>query len=208
MQILVLGASRVGLELANRLVTIGHEAILLDSAADEFADELEDDVITIPGVIIDIDALREAGIESVDAVCAVSDSQNQNLMAAEIAHKIFRVPKVAAGIFEMHKLHIFDEKGFVSISSTELAVDAFILEMQNEPEQQIMERDICRVFGAQVRFTALEIGEDFDGVRIEDIEDTQGRHVFGIERGGRLILSRPENKVQIGDRLILAEMQI
>ena len=206
MQILVLGASRVGLELANRLVSIGHEAILLDPAVSGFVDELEDDVITVSGVLIDIDALREAGIESVDAVCAVSDSQNQNLMAAEIAHKIFNVSKVTAGIFETHKLHIFDEKGFVSISSTELAVDAFILEIQNETEQQSLERDSCYVFGNQVRFTALEIDEVFDGVRIEDIEDTQGRHVFGIERNGRLILYKPENKVQIGDRLILVEV--
>lgn len=204
MQVLVLGASRVGLELANRLVTIGYEVILVDPSAEELVDNLEG-VITVSGIIIDSDVLREAGIESVDAVCAVSDSQNQNLMAAEIAHQIFHVSKVVVGIFETHKLRIFDQKGFVSISSTELAVDAFVLEMQEAGEQQSLERDTCKVFGASVRFTALEINEDFDGVRIADIEDTQGRHVFGIERGGRLILSRSENKVQIGDRLILAE---
>ena len=205
MQIIVLGANHAGLALVEKLYSMGHEVVLVDPEVHHRADFLSDDIIKMEGVIFDIDVLREAGVESADAVCALSDSQNQNLMAAEIAHKIFGVTKVVARIYETHRLHIFDEAGFVTVSSPELTVDAFVEELEDLREETPLDKCEFEVLGNRVRFVLLELSTDFEGCKIEEIEDTEGRHVFGIVRSGRLLLSLPSMKLEKGDRLVLAE---
>lgn len=68
MQVIVLGASRAGLLLVRSLISAGHDVVLVDPNAESIANSKKISVITVSGVIIDIDVLREAGIESADAV--------------------------------------------------------------------------------------------------------------------------------------------
>ena len=206
MQILVLGAGRAGLALVRRLHSIGHDVIVVDPDIDKTADSLDSSIIKISGIVFDVDTLKEAGIESVDAVCALTDNQNQNIMAAQIAHKFFKVPNVIVRIFETHELHIFDEAGFVSISSPELTVDAFLERIQSLTDEKPLDTCECEIMGQRARFLLLEIDNELIGCKISEIEDTEGRHVFGIWRNERLILSLPHYKIEKGDRLVLAEV--
>lgn len=205
MQIIVLGAGRAGTALIHRLYSTGHDVIAIASDMPQRESSLPDDIIKITGVIFDVGVLEEAGIESADAVCAVSDNQNQNIMASRIAQEHYHVPKVIARVFETYELHVFDGDGFVSISSPELTVDAFIEELQN-PEQKVQtESCICDIMGNAVQFCVIDIDDDLVGSRISEIEDTQERHVFGILRRNRLILSLPDMKLEEADRLLLAD---
>ena len=79
MQIIVLGASRAGLALVRRLLELDHDVVLVDPDASDVAKKRGVDVVCVNGVIIDIDVLKEAGVEMADAVCAVSEFENQNL---------------------------------------------------------------------------------------------------------------------------------
>jgi len=67
-QVIVLGASRAGLLLVRSLISAGHDVVLVDPNSESIANSKKISVITVSGVIIDIDVLREAGIESADAV--------------------------------------------------------------------------------------------------------------------------------------------
>ena len=205
MQILVLGAGRAGTALADRLFSMGHDVVLADPDAEKKADLLDDDIVRISGVVFDVDVLKEAGIESADVVCAMTDSQNQNIMAAQIARSVFGIPKVIVRIFETHEQHIFDERGLVSISSPELTVEAFLDEILKSDGEDPVETCECEIMGQRVRFLLLDIEENLLGCRISEIEDTGRRHVFGLIRKDRMVLAYPHLRIEKDDRLVLAD---
>jgi len=206
MQVIVLGASRAGLTLVRRLIAADHDVVLVDPNAESIAVSRKIDVVAVSGVIIDIDVLREAGIETADAVCALGESENQNLMASQIARDIFNVKHVITRIFDTHGLHIFDAAGFVTISSPELTVDAFIHELEDRDLESNMDFNSHHIMGEDVQFTLLQAANEVVGHRIRDIEDTDSRHVFGLIRKDHMILALPNMKIEKGDKLILASL--
>jgi len=206
MQIIVLGASRAGMNLVRRLIAADHDVVLVDPNADSIASSKKISVVTVSGVIIDIDVLREAGIESADAVCAVSESENQNLMAAEIAREIFNVKHVITRVYDSSGLHIFNSAGFVAISSTEVTVDAVMRELEDRDMESLMDYNTHHIMGHSIHFTLLNVENSLVGLHIHDIEDTDGRHVFGVFRKESMILALPDMKIEKGDKLILASL--
>ena len=143
MQIMILGASRAGIALMKRLIEKGHTCVLVDPKAQEVEKTLNLGVLTIDGVIIDTDVLKEADMGSMDIVCAMSDSENQNLMASQIAKDIFQVKNVLARVFAAEDYHLFDEVGFLSMSSTVLTADAFMNAIEKHLEREESFRQHC-----------------------------------------------------------------
>jgi len=206
MQVIVLGASRAGTTLVRRLVAADHDVVLVDTSAGSMAASRNLNVVTIDGVFIDIDVLREAGIESADAVCAMSEYENQNLMASQIAHDIFHVKHVISRIFDTMGLHIFNSMGFTTISSPEMTVDAVMRELEDRDVEEQIDFNAHHIMGETVRFTLLQTGSDLVGSKIRDIEDTNARHIFGVIRDQQMILALPDMKIEKGDKLILASL--
>jgi trk system potassium uptake protein TrkA len=101
MKILILGCGRQGAYLAQWLDLQGHAVTIIDRNADSFR-RLGPDFkgAMLLGVGIDEDVLRRAGIEQADAFIAVTNGDNTNAMAAEIARLVFNVPKVIARLYD------------------------------------------------------------------------------------------------------------
>ncbi len=101
MKIIILGCGRLGAHLARRLDHEGHHVTVIDRNSDSFT-RLGGDFqgTMILGTGIDEDVLRRAGIESADAFVAVSNGDNTNAMAAEIAKLVFKVPRVVARLYD------------------------------------------------------------------------------------------------------------
>ena len=101
MKVLILGCGRLGAYLARKLDNEGHEVTLIDRNQDSFR-RLGPDFhgSMVLGVGIDEDVLRRAGIESADAFVAVTNGDNTNAMAAEIARLVFKTPKVIARLYD------------------------------------------------------------------------------------------------------------
>lgn len=204
MQIIILGASRAGLILLRRLIRSEHEVVLVDPNAEEIVAKNNIDVVSVSGVIIDIESLREAGIETADAVCALSESENQNLMASQIARDIFHVKHVITRIFDTEGHHMFDESGFVTLSSTELTVDAFLHELSDPEQECTVDQCSTMILGENIQFDVVNADDSFIGSKIKEVEDTDARHVFGLIRHEHMILALPNLRIEKGDKLILA----
>ena len=101
MKIIIMGCGRLGAHLARRLDREGHSVTIIDRSTDSFA-RLGSDFhgTMILGTGIDEDILRRAGIEQADAFVAVSNGDNTNAMAAEIAKLVFKVPRVVARLYD------------------------------------------------------------------------------------------------------------
>lgn len=101
MHVVILGCGRVGAQLANWLDAEGHDVAVIDRVSDQFR-RLDADFggTAIVGIGIDNDILRRAGIERADFFIAVTNGDNTNVMAAQIAKHVFHVPHAITRIYD------------------------------------------------------------------------------------------------------------
>lgn len=94
MKIIILGANRVGATLAENLAKEANSVTVVDPDAEALRD-LKDhiDIATTTGQASYPDVLRNAGAEDADMLIAVTDSDEINLVACQIAYSLFRTPK-------------------------------------------------------------------------------------------------------------------
>jgi len=119
MRIVIMGCGRVGSQLAVQLSREGHEVSVVDMTQKSFQ-RLPEDFrgLTVIGTGIDEDVLRAAGIEGADAFVAVTEGDNRNIMAAQVAREIFGVPEVVARIYDAGREAIYRELGLDTICPT------------------------------------------------------------------------------------------
>jgi len=121
MYVIIVGCGRVGAELAKLLSGEGHNVVIIDKKKSAFA-RLGDafNGLTLDGNGFDQALLKQAGIEKADAFCAVTNGDNTNLISAQVAKRIFSVPKVIARIYDPQRAHIYAALGMDIISGTVL----------------------------------------------------------------------------------------
>ena len=121
MHIIIVGCGRVGSELANLLSQQGNDVVVIDKNAASF-ERLGRTFngLTLLGNGFDLQLLKQAGIEKADAFCAVTNGDNTNLVSAQAAKKIFKVPKVLARIYDPQRAQIYSALGLDIISGTVL----------------------------------------------------------------------------------------
>ena len=118
-KVVIVGCGRVGSRLARQLVEEGHEVTVIDQLASAFS-RLGDNFAgnALLGNGIDEDMLKRAGIEDADAFCALTNGDNRNIMSAEMAQKVFNVPKVVCRIYDPIRFEVYKELGLGVICPT------------------------------------------------------------------------------------------
>jgi trk system potassium uptake protein TrkA len=93
MKIIILGAGQVGGTLAEHLANEQNDITVVDTDADRLR-ELQDrlDIGTVTGGASHPDVLYQAGAEDADMLIAVTNSDEINMMACQIAHSLFNTP--------------------------------------------------------------------------------------------------------------------
>ena len=119
MEIIIMGCGRVGAQLAGLLDTEGHQVTVLDIDAHSFR-RLPPSFggTALVGDGTNEDMLKKAGVEKIDAFVAVTQGDNRNVMAAQIAKHIFKVPKVVCRIYDPLRRDIYEALGLEAISPT------------------------------------------------------------------------------------------
>jgi trk system potassium uptake protein len=119
MRLLILGCGRVGATLANIMNKDGHEVTVIDLNSEAFERLGHDfDGRTVVGDGTDEDVLARAGIEEADAFAAVTNGDNRNILAAQIAKYTFGVEKVICRIYDPIRQETYNALGLESISPT------------------------------------------------------------------------------------------
>jgi len=128
MNIVIMGCGRVGARVASLLDHNGHRVTVIDTNANAFrrlSPEYKGD--TVIGTGIDEDVLRNAGIEQAQAFIAVTNGDNRNIMAAQVARAIFNVPQVIARIYDPVREDTYRRLGLSTVCPT-TTVSALILD--------------------------------------------------------------------------------
>jgi trk system potassium uptake protein len=126
-KIIIVGCGRLGGLLANRLSSAGHSVVVVDRRETSF-DKLSPNFsgFRIIGDAVENHILKQANIETADYLFAITTEDNTNLMLAQVAKEIFKVPHVIARVYDPAREKIYREFGIETISPTALSADAFL----------------------------------------------------------------------------------
>ena len=125
MKIIIVGCGRVGASAADHFDRAGHEVIVLDSSTAAF-DRLPSSFggRAIRGDGTDEDVLRRADAVGADVFLALTEGDNRNVMAAQLASEALSVPRVIAKINDPLRAKAYAELGIATLCRTGLMVDA------------------------------------------------------------------------------------
>jgi trk system potassium uptake protein TrkA len=129
MKVVIMGCGRVGARIAALLDNTGNQVSVLDTDSQAFRRlPVAFSGETVIGTGIDEDVLRRAGIEEADAFVAVTNGDNRNIMAAQVARLIFDVPEVVCRIYDPVREDTYRRLGLTTVCPT-TTMSAIILDL-------------------------------------------------------------------------------
>jgi len=197
MHVIIVGCGRVGAELAKLLSGEGHDVVVIDKSRESF-NRLGDTFngLTMVGNGFDLALLKQARIEKADALCAVTNGDNTNLISAQVAKKIFRVPKVFARVYDPQRAHIYAALGLDIISGTML-FSAMLRDkiIESRFSSYLIESKDLGVL-------EIEIKNDLTGKTIQDINIPGDFIVVALRRMQGVIIPEPKTVLKNKDILM------
>jgi trk system potassium uptake protein TrkA len=129
MKVVIMGCGRVGARIAALLDNTGNQVSVIDTDSQAFRRlPVAFSGETVIGTGIDEDVLRRAGIEEADAFVAVTNGDNRNIMAAQVARLIFDVPEVVCRIYDPVREDTYRRLGLTTVCPT-TTMSAIILDL-------------------------------------------------------------------------------
>ena len=125
MKTVIVGCGRVGAVLATSFDQAGHEVIILDLTSRAF-DRLPSTFrgTALRGDGTDEDILRRAGADDADLFIAMTEGDNRNVMAAQLAQEALGAKKVIAKINDPVRANAYADLGIAALCRTNLMADA------------------------------------------------------------------------------------
>jgi len=199
MYVIIVGCGRVGSELARLLSNEGHDVVVIDKSKDSF-ERLGGTFngLTLMGNGFDLSLLKQAGVEKADAFCAVTNGDNTNLVSAQVAKKIFKVPKVIARVYDPQRAHIYAALGLDVISGTVLFAAML--------RDKIIESRFSSylIESKDLGVLEIEVKNSLVGKTIQDINMPGEFLVVAIKRLKEVILPQAETVLKQKDVIMAA----
>jgi trk system potassium uptake protein TrkA len=135
-RVIVVGSGRIGARVASTLDGEGHDVTVIDSVPQAFR-RLDAGFRgeTLSGDGTDIEVLERAGIAGADVVLALSNSNNANIMIAQIATRLYGVKQVLAEALDPERTGAFDLLGVPYVSPFMLGTEAVLDRIHRQREE-------------------------------------------------------------------------
>ena len=208
MNIIILGAGQVGASVAENLSSEANDITLVDTdtvVLNDLGDRL--DIQTVHGHASHPDILKKAGIADADMLVAVTNSDETNIVACQIAHSLFHTPTKIARVRSQEYLkykELFNKKA--------LPIDVLI-----SPEQLIAEHiqrlieypgalQVLDFAGGRARLVGVKAyyGGPLVGHEIADLR----KHMPGVDSRVAAIFRRGKGIVPDGHQVIEADDEV
>jgi len=152
MKLIICGAGQVGLSIANYLEQYGNHIVVIDQSV-ELVQQISDrhDIQAIQGFASDPEVLAKAGAANADMFIAVTQSDEINMVACEVAHALFNIPTKIARIrnqayLKPEWIHLFEKEN--------ICIDSII-----SPEIELA-RSIRRSLSVLGAFNIIHMGDN------------------------------------------------
>lgn len=209
MKIIILGAGQVGGTLAEHLTNENNDITVVDTNGERLR-SLKDrlDIRTVTGGASYPDTLLEAGAEDAEMLIAVTNSDETNMMACQVAHTFFRTPqkisRVRSQEYLNHQEQLFTPDHLpvdVIIGPEQLITDAIRQLITNPGALQVMDFADGRVQLVAVK--ALHggpiVGQHLSAIR---------QHMPKIDTRVAAIFRRDRAIIPEGDTVIEADDEV
>ncbi len=202
MNIIIIGCTALGRSLAAGLAALGNDIAIIDEDKDAL-DLLPHDFagIAIHGTAMDTSVLEAAGIKDCNAMAVVSDSDNLNIVAAQLATKKYKIDNVVTLVADPARESVFELSGLKTICPTKTS-SAVISEI-------ILKSQFSRQLSFGVNTAKFEYtsGKPFAGCCVGDVT-VPGYMIFGItDAADTTVLATDKKRIILAsDRLIFASL--
>ena len=195
--VIIVGCGRVGAELALSVFRQGHNVAVIDSSVHAF-DRLGPEFRgrTVQGDAIDQDVLRRAGIESADALAAVTTSDSVNIIVARVARDMFHVAHVVARVYNPRRAPVYEKMGLQTIASSSWGAQRI--------EQLILHpglQSVCSAGNGEVQVFEISVPDGWEGRRVRDLVPDPNALPVALTRGGRACLPDWDTTLRAHDLL-------
>lgn len=196
MHIIVVGCGNVGSQLAVLLSTEGHDVAIIDKNPESFK-RLGPTFngVKLTGYGFDKAALIEAGIEECDALAAVTNEDNANMVTAEVASKIFNIPRVVARLYDSEREATFQQLGINYVCGTTMIAQSLLDKLVEGHGHYLTIRGDLEL----IEFIA---GPAVDKQKLVDIQIPNHFRVCMVMRDGTGFIPWRETILKDGDLLV------
>ncbi|MDX2344010.1 MAG: TrkA family potassium uptake protein [Acidimicrobiia bacterium] len=203
MRVVIAGCGRVGSDLALTLADAGHDVSVIDHDPTAFR-QLGSafNGTTHEGPAHDIQVLRDAGIEFADAYAAVTNDDNVNLMAVQVANQVFGVPKTVARLDDPRRTDAYRALRVNHVAAGKLTSRAIRDQLLDDEYQYHVS-----FLGSGVEMVEMTMSADADGMTVADIEIEGKLRVAAVRRGLVVFVPEPDTIVEEDDLLIAAGVE-
>ena len=200
MKVIVMGCGRMGQKVARTLAAAGHEVTAIDSDPKLLA-LLGSDFSgrKVQGVGFDRKVLIASGIETADAFAATGPSDNTNIVAARIAHDIFRVPRVVIRLYDPRRAEIAKRLGMVAMSMIDWGAGRIVELITHSNLDPILS-----LGQGEVILTSIEIPQNLAGRTVRDLLVPSEINVIAVIREGKALLPNLGMEFCNGDLVYLS----
>ena len=208
MKIIILGAGQVGSSVADNLVSEANDITMIDSDVTKL-EELQDrlDLRTVAGNAAHPEVLARAGAEDADMVIAVTNSDETNMVACQVAYTLFHTPTKIARVRAVEYLsqpELFTQEALpidVLISPEQLVKDYIQRLIEHPGALQVLDFADGRVSLVAVRayYGGPLVGHELREIR-EHMPKIETR-VAAIFRRGRAIIPEGNTVIEADDEV-------
>ena len=206
MRIVVVGAGKVGLYMADDLAKAGHSVLVLDNARAvvEQASKSHDHVGVEFRVAdaCEVSALEAAGMAQADVVAAVTGDDEDNLVVSLLAKQEFGVPRVVARVNHPKNEWLFNETWGVDVSvSTPHLLTALV-------EEAVTVGTLVRLLqfeGGKAGLLEVTLAETSPaaGKQVSELELPRNCTIVAVLRDDGVVVPRGDTRLEVGDEVVV-----
>jgi trk system potassium uptake protein len=196
MYIIIVGCGRVGSQLAALLAQEKHDIVVIDKDVNAFRNlGTAFNGVKLHGYGYDEEVLKKAHIERCDAFAAVTDLDNANIMASEVASKLYHVPRVIARVYHPESISTFQELGLDYVFGTNVVAQTLMDKIVQGHGRHLSIRGDVEV----IEFVA---GPRIENKRLVDIQIPNEFRICLVTRQGKSFIPWRETTLRDGDDLV------
>ena len=201
MYIIIVGAGKVGWNLARELLAKEHEVTVIEDDRRRYLtveQELEHNIQY--GDATELWVLERSGIQRADMVIAVTGDDEDNMLVCQVARDKYMVERIIARVNNPRNLQHFDLLGIKpSVSATDLILRLIEHEVPEYGLVKLLDFPEERL---EIIEMLLEQNSKVVGRRVSDLEMPEGSLLISVLREGRGFVPGPETVLEPGDEIL------
>ena len=198
MYIVIMGAGRVGLNLASNLVSRGHDVTLIEndeSLCSNAAAEL--DALVICGNGTDTKTLEEANVSDANVFVAATGNDEANLLSC-ILVKQYEINKIIARLSNPDHEEAFKKVGIDDVISPELTAAGYLEKIITRPKVA----DLIVIGKGDAEILDITVkNKKVIGKRIEEISPTDDYIIVAVYKNGEITIPKADMVLNEGDKI-------